>query len=109
MNIITSMEEARTFIEEHPFAFLYISKSNCSVCHALKPKVIDMLSAFPAVQFGEINTDDVPEIAGAYSIFTAPVLLFFVDGKEVIREARFVQMEILKNRMTKIYEMTKPN
>ncbi len=36
--------------------------------------------------------------------FTAPVLVFHVNGKEVLREARFVHLEDFKSKITRIYE-----
>ncbi|WKA49653.1 hypothetical protein QWY22_12150 [Planococcus liqunii] len=38
------------------------------------------------------------------SIFTAPVLILFADGKEMQRDARFVHMEEFKERVGKMYK-----
>lgn len=111
MTDITSIDAADTFIKEHPFSFIYVSRTNCGVCHALLPQVEDMLTAFPKIHLGHINADEVEKVAGRFSIFTVPALLLFVDGKELIREARFVHMESLRNNISKIYELheTDPN
>ncbi|MED1438200.1 thioredoxin family protein [Aeribacillus composti] len=98
-----SIEDVEQFINSHLLAFLYISKTNCSVCHALLPKVEKVLAEFPKIQMGLINADDIPNIAGHLSIFTAPVLILYVDGKEVLREARFVHVEQFKEKVKKIY------
>lgn len=105
MDTLQSVAEVQQFIKQHPFTFLYVSRTNCSVCHALLPKVNEMLTEFPTIQTGFINADDVPDIAGYLSIFTVPVLLSYVNGKEMIREARFVQMNDLKDKMAKIYAL----
>jgi len=98
-----SIEDVEQFINSHHLAFLYISKTNCSVCHALLPKVEKVLAEFPKIQMGFINVDDIPSIAGHLSIFTAPVLILYVDGKEVLREARFVHVDQFKEKVKKIY------
>lgn len=98
-----SIEEVEQFKSNHHLAFLYISKTNCSVCHALLPKVQEVMDHFPKIQMAFINVDDVPEIAGHLSIFTAPVLILYVDGKEILREARFVHLDQFRHKVEKVY------
>jgi thiol-disulfide isomerase/thioredoxin len=104
-NELFSIEEIEHFVNSHHLAFLYISKTNCSVCHALLPKVEKVMAEFPKIQTALVNVDDVPNIAGHLSIFTAPVLILYVDGKEVLREARFVHVEQFKEKVKKIYSL----
>jgi thiol-disulfide isomerase/thioredoxin len=102
-NKLFSIEDVEHFINSHHLAFLYISKTNCSVCHALLPKVKEVMAEFPKIQMAFVNVDDIPDIAGHLSIFTAPVLILYVDGKEVLREARFVHIEQFMKKVKKIY------
>jgi len=37
-------------------------------------------------------------------VFTAPVALFFVNGKEYIRKARFIPVSELDRELQRIYE-----
>jgi thiol-disulfide isomerase/thioredoxin len=103
---LTSLEMVDNFIGKHSLSFLYISRTNCSVCHALLPQIQKLMTPFPLIQLGHINADQVEEIAGHFSIFTVPVLLLFVEGKEVLREARFVHLEEYESKINKIYELT---
>ena len=52
-----------------------------------------------------MNALEVEEIAGHLSIFTAPTLLLFVEGKEYLREDRFVRFADLEEKLTRIYEL----
>lgn len=106
MQSLESIELVDKFIEEKKLAFLYISRPNCGVCQALLPKVETLLEDFPEIRAAYINADYVEEIAGRLSIFTVPVLLLFVDGKEVLREARFVHLDQLQDKLEKIYSLT---
>lgn len=63
-----------------------------------------MLQQFPEIATAEVDTEVVPEIAGHFSIFTVPVLLLFVEGKEYIREARIVHTDALHDKISKIYK-----
>jgi thiol-disulfide isomerase/thioredoxin len=102
---LTSLTLVEKFIGDHQFSFLYVSRTNCGVCHTILPQLKDLLKEFPLIQLGHINVDDIEEIAGRFSIFTVPALLLFVDGKEIIRETRFVHMQSLQEKISKIYNM----
>lgn len=53
---------------------------------------------------GIINGEKVPEIAGYLMAFTVPVLVLYLDGKEVLREARMVHLEKFHEKISRIYE-----
>jgi thiol-disulfide isomerase/thioredoxin len=101
---LTSISQVDAFIAENHLAFLYISHNNCSVCHALLPQVKELMEKFPEIHLGHILTDDVEEIAGRFSVFTVPVLLLFVYGKEYVREARIVHMDLFDEKIRRVYE-----
>jgi thioredoxin-like negative regulator of GroEL len=100
---LANMEEIDAFIESNELAFLYISRPDCSVCHALKPQVQTLLQNYPQIKCGHIDADETEAVAGKFSIFTVPVLLLFVEGKEYIREARIVHLDLLEEKLDKIY------
>lgn len=101
---IKSIEHIETFITENRLAFLYFSRPNCSVCHGLLPQVQQLMNSYPQINTAHINVEEVQEVAGRFSIFTIPVLLLFVDGKEYIREARIVHLDLLEEKIRRIYE-----
>ncbi|WP_222120430.1 thioredoxin family protein, partial [Staphylococcus epidermidis] len=63
-----------------------------------------LLEEFPSIVSMQADADEIPEIAGKYSIFTVPALLLFVNGKESIRKARFVRIGELGRELEKIVE-----
>ena len=99
-----SIKDVDTFISENKVAFLYITMPNCSVCHGLLPQIEAMFTQFPKIATRQVDAAEVQEIAGRFEIFTAPVLLLFVEGKEYIREARIVQTAKLEEKITRLYE-----
>jgi thioredoxin-like negative regulator of GroEL len=105
-NVLASISQIEQFITNHRFSFVYIMRTNCSVCHALFPQLKNVLEDFPDIQLGVVNADDVPEVAGYLSIFTAPVMILFMDRKEVLREARFVHLDVFREKLKKIYELS---
>lgn len=99
-----SIEEGLSFIERNELAFLYISREDCGVCHAVRPQVQEILKTLPRIKPIEINASEVPEVAAEFQVLTVPALLLFADGKEIMREARFVQMAELERKFTQVAE-----
>lgn len=62
------------------------------------------MNDFPNIRTRLANAEEIPEIAGHFSIFTVPVLILFANGKEMLREARFVHVEEYRNKVSRIYE-----
>lgn len=99
-----SIDEVARFIKEKPLAFVYVSREDCGICHAIQPQVQEMLKEFPMIKPIQVSADDVPEVASHFTVFTVPVLMLFAEGKEVIREARFVVMDELHGKFQRVVE-----
>lgn len=103
------MKEIGTFEQwleikvNEPQLLLFVKTENCSVCEGLYPQV-DALRSDYTIPFFKVNIAKVPEMAGQLSLFTAPVVLLFHEGREMSRFARFVQMEELKYRLDELME-----
>lgn len=99
---ITTSAELDVFLNKDGLSFLYISRPNCSVCVSLLPQIKTVFEEFIEVRTAYVNAEDVPEVAGRFNIFTVPVLILFVDGREYLREARIVPIEPFKEKLKKI-------
>ncbi|MCY8234946.1 thioredoxin family protein [Priestia endophytica] len=104
---LISLDSIDNFINNHKLSFLYISKPECVVCHAVLPQLRVLLEQFPSIKLGYINANNVEEVAGKFSVFTVPVLLLFIEGTEFVREARFVHFEQLEQKLKRIYQLYK--
>ena len=101
---LTTLNMVEKFIEERNFSFLYVTRPECSTCHAILPKLRELLDQFPSIHLGHIDASKVEEVAGRFLIFTVPILLLLIDKKEYLREDRFVRVEELKGKLEQIYE-----
>lgn len=104
MKSIKKLNGIKEFIAQHKMTLLFISQPNCSVCHALLPQVELLLKKFPNIHSLHIDSEKTPEIIGEYLIFSAPVIIVLVDGKEMIRKARFVPVKELEYDLSKLIE-----
>lgn len=86
---IESTEMLNQLLEEESLIVLYFSSTECGVCHAVLPRLIDMLEKW-SVELAIIDINTVREIAGQYLVFTVPTIVMFYNGKEILRESRFI-------------------
>jgi len=105
MDRLDNIEEIKSFIKEDTLAFLYISTAECNVCKDLLPKVRNMLTKYPKIVFRYVEINDALEVSGELSVFSVPVLLFFIEGKETLRESRYVNMSELEEKIKRYYFM----
>ncbi|WP_080873516.1 thioredoxin family protein [Oceanobacillus timonensis] len=102
---LTTIQMAEDFLEHHELSFLFISRPDCSVCHALLPKISSLLDNYPLIHLGHIDAAKVEEVAEKFSVFTVPIILLIIEGKEYIRADRFVRLEQLEEKLDQIYEL----
>ncbi|MFO8068562.1 MAG: thioredoxin family protein [Alkalibacterium sp.] len=97
-----SLEELRKHVNENDLAFLFLYGQNCSVCHGVLPQIKPIVEGFPEIKTLQADVEKIPEISGEYIVFTVPVVLLFVDGREVMRFARFIEKNKLHEQLDKI-------
>lgn len=101
MQPIQSFEQWLDIIKDKVPFLLFVKTNHCSVCESLLPQIDALKNDFP-FPFYLVNAAEVPEMAGQLSLFTAPVILLYKDGKEYTRFARFIQMKELIKRMEEL-------
>jgi thiol-disulfide isomerase/thioredoxin len=103
MELLTHPDQFDEILADNPLVLAYFSGENCSVCNTLRPKV-EMLveQQFPSVKYVEIKSEKAPYITAKYSVFSVPVVMFFVEGRDYIREARNISLDELTKKMDKI-------
>lgn len=99
------LQEVKNFVQEGSMKLLYLSRPECGVCTVVKSKVEKILERYEKLEGMYVNMDEIPQSAGEYSLFTIPGILLYIDGKEMIREARYFSMEELESRIDRFYNL----
>lgn len=106
MHPISSIDEFNDLVNENTAVLAYFSSEACSVCKVLKPRVVEMADDhFPQIKTVYIQTDNLPELAAQWHIFTAPTVVVFFEGRETIRKSRAFGIEELKNEIQRPYSL----
>ena len=89
---IHSLDQLSQIILQGTPLMLYFSGDACNVCHSVLPKLKDAISNH-TIPLGVIRSEDHQEICGQHLVFTVPTILVFYEGKEVLRESRFIDFQ----------------
>lgn len=105
MDKLYENKSIESLIKENEIVLIYFGNKTCDVCNVLKPKVEKMLNNYPKIESIEVDVDKNLEISSQFNIFTIPAILVFIEGKENIREARYLSMKDFENKIKRYYEL----
>jgi len=99
-----SFNELQSEIEKE-LVLVEFSTPTCGVCTTVKRKLEAIEENYPQWKFLYIDINKNPEASGAFTVFTAPTIIIFHDGKELNRWARNFGMNQITDYMGRIMEM----
>jgi len=95
---IQSKEQLNQFIEENETCILYFTSPDCGLCDAILPKLHERIASF-SIEVGRIETLKLREVAGQFLVFAAPTILILHQGKEILRESRFIDFDNIERTL----------
>ena len=72
----------------------------CGPCRQFGPVFEKASESHPDVVFGKINTDEQPELGGAFQIMSIPTLMVFRDGIQVFQQPGALSSSALEELVT---------
>lgn len=104
MNIIETYEEIQKLINNNKIVLIYFSGNTCGVCNIIKPKLEEILKSYPKVKNVQIDVEKSLKTSAAYDVFTVPAIIVFVEGKESIRTARYINLQEIDEKISRYYD-----
>ncbi|MBU3172719.1 thioredoxin family protein [Clostridium estertheticum] len=102
---INSDEEIRNIISENEIVILYFSNKVCGACEVIKSKVERILESYSKVKSVNIDGEKQTEFAAMNNVFSFPLLILYINGKETIRVGRNVDLFELEKSINRYYNM----
>ncbi|PHR58400.1 MAG: thiol reductase thioredoxin [Arcobacter sp.] len=103
---LNNLNELNSKLKEEMAMVLYFSSPSCSVCHVLRPKLMQALEEnYPDIGRYHADIALTPELAAQFQIFSAPTIIVFLEGKEFIRKGRAMSVEGLLQEIKRPYEL----
>ncbi len=101
---IFTLEDFNEFITSNEASVVYFSTPECNVCKVLKPKLIEMLKEkFPLFSFAYVDCNASKELSAQNSIFSVPTIIFYIQGKELFRKSRNINLTELEFELERPY------
>ncbi|MDT8402247.1 MAG: thioredoxin family protein [Bacteroidales bacterium] len=100
---IINLEER---IKKAKALLVYFFNPGCVACKSLQPKVWELASVkFPELEFLSIDASINPSITARAGVYSAPGILVFFEGKEYIRESKYISVGQLEEKILRYYDM----
>lgn len=100
MNVLDNMKDINEVLQKE--LVLIIAKTHtCTVCSTTYDLLQRNVKDIDKVEIYNIYVDDVAEFRGEHTIFSVPTVLVFSEGKELLRESRFINY----NKVQRLIEM----
>lgn len=109
MDEINFIEEINELKNRHDMLLIYFGSVYCGVCNAMKPKLEKILEKYPKIKSVEVEAEKDPELSALYNVFTIPVIILYIKGKETIREARIISLDNLELKISRYYDLLYSN
>lgn len=103
MEEIKDIEDIENKINKNEMTLVYIWGNSCNVCYNLKQKIEEVIKSYPNINSYDIELDKVDGIQARFSVFTVPIILFYIKGKETLRESRYLNIKEFKNNIDRYY------
>lgn len=101
MKKITNFEEFNQCINQEIMILIAKTKS-CVVCKPIAEKLEHFMKDYPTIPSYEVYLEDVELFQGQQLVFTVPTILVFSEGKEILRESRFIDFDKI-DRLFNLY------
>ena len=98
---LESLKNVKQAITNNTNYIVFISSETCSICHVDEPKVRNLAESYD-VPFYHLDIMHEPELAGFFEVLTVPAVLVYHEGKEVGRQARFIDFHTLENLLQQL-------
>ncbi|MDK9711075.1 thioredoxin family protein [Acidaminobacter sp.] len=100
---IESKDQLIQIMDAEEVLVVYFSSADCSVCHSVSPKIEALLEEVP-VKIVKVEASKFVDIAGQHLVFAMPTVLVFQNGKEILRESRFIDFQKIERLMSLLFE-----
>ncbi len=89
-------------IQDADFSLVVAKTHTCGTCKSINEHLAATLYKFSELKAYEIYVDDIDQFRGEAVIFSVPTVIIYANGKELLRESRFINTQKI-NRLIQAY------
>ncbi len=103
--IVQNQSQFLDIVSKSEVTLAYFTTTHCGVCKVIYPKLLEEMRDFNNTII-KVDGSVHIELASQWLVFTVPTILIFFEGKELLRESRFINMDKITRFVTLYNENT---
>ena len=104
MNHLTNITDIEEVISKNRLCLFYIKAPDCGVCNVMLSKVERLVENYPRLLSFYTDITEEPLIASRFPVYSGPTVLLILEGKEVYRSSRFINLDELDRKIDQLIE-----
>ena len=104
MNHLTNITDIEEIISKNRICLFYIKAPDCGVCNVMLSKVERLVENYPRLLSFYTDITEEPLIASRFLVYSGPTVLLILEGKEVYRSSRFINLDELDRKIDQLIE-----
>ncbi|OQX94028.1 MAG: hypothetical protein B6I17_00635 [Tenericutes bacterium 4572_104] len=100
METIKSYEQFEKIVKKE-LIILIAKTRDCVVCNPLSNKLNEFMKEYKSIPHYQVYLEEIPLFQGQHLVFTVPTILVFSEGKEILRESRFIDF----NKIQRLFDI----
>jgi len=92
-------------IQDNETVFIDFWAEWCGPCRSFAPTYENTSEKYPDIVFGKVDTEDQPELAGAFGIRSIPTLMVFRDQIVLYAQPGAIPGNMLESLITQVNEL----
>ncbi|WP_040327370.1 thioredoxin family protein [Clostridium ihumii] len=105
MKNVNNEQDVLDTINNNTMTVVYFSGKDCGACDVIKTKVENILKYYPKIENVEIDGEKNIELSAQFNVFSLPIFLLYINGKETLRIGRNVDLLELESKIKRYYNM----
>ena len=101
-NTISNYKDVKNIINKD-FVMIIAKSHTCSACQTIGDMLNNNVVGLEKIEKYNIYVDDMDEFRGEHLIFSVPTVLIFSEGKELLRESRYINYSKI-SRLIDLYK-----
>ncbi|TVP94910.1 MAG: thioredoxin [Acholeplasmatales bacterium] len=98
MHTLETLAEVEAFVAA-PFSVLIAKSHTCATCQQITAHLNAKIPELNTVPTAQVFLEDFEAFRGHYVVFSVPTVLVFSDGKERLRESRFIRTDVIRRAL----------
>ena len=95
--------------EEPKVKIVHFYADWCGPCKQMEPELAEFHKYHPEIEIEDFNVDNSPDEAQKYGVMSIPVLVYEIDGKEMIRNIGFANKVLIEAKLAEALNIAKKN